>query len=44
MQAQAPVVNLLDLPFVNGHANNVCGSYLNALGADSLQYTWLASS
>jgi peptide/nickel transport system substrate-binding protein len=44
MQAQAPVVNILDLPFVNAHRDNVCGSYLNALGADSLQYTWLASS
>jgi peptide/nickel transport system substrate-binding protein len=44
MVAQAPVVNILDLPFVNAHADNVCGSYLNALGADSLQYTWLAPS
>lgn len=40
--AQAPVVNILDLPFVNAHADNVCGTYLDALGADSLQYTWLA--
>ncbi len=42
MLAQAPVINILDLPFVNAHATNVCGSYLNALGADSLQYTWLS--
>ena len=39
---QTPVVNILDLPFVNAHAANVCGTYLDALGADSLQYTWLA--
>jgi len=40
--AQTPVINILDLPFVNAHLDNVCGTYLDALGADSLQYTWLA--
>jgi peptide/nickel transport system substrate-binding protein len=39
---QTPVINILDLPFVNAHLSNVCGTYLDALGADSLQYTWLA--
>jgi peptide/nickel transport system substrate-binding protein len=41
MLVQTPVINVLDLPFVNAHSTNVCGTYLNALGADSLQYTWL---
>jgi peptide/nickel transport system substrate-binding protein len=41
MLTQTPVINILDLPFVNAHTTNVCGTYLNALGADSLQYTWL---
>lgn len=39
---QTPVINILDLPFVNAHSANVCGTYMNALGADSLQYTWVA--
>ena len=42
MMQQTPVINILDLPFVNAHADNVCGTYLDALGADSLQYTWIA--
>jgi peptide/nickel transport system substrate-binding protein len=41
MLTQTPVINILDLPFVNAHRTNVCGTYLNALGADSLQYTWI---
>ena len=39
---QTPFINILDLPFVNAHKSNVCGTYLNPLGADSLQYTWIA--
>jgi peptide/nickel transport system substrate-binding protein len=42
MYEQTPFINVLDLPFVNAHKNNVCGTYLNPLGADSLQYTWIA--
>lgn len=42
MYQQMPFINVLDLPFVNAHGNNVCGTYLNPLGADSLQYTWIA--
>lgn len=42
MMQQTPVINVLDLPFVNAHSDKVCGTHLNALGADSLQYTWLA--
>ncbi len=39
---QTPFINIIDLPFLNTHGNNVCGTYLNPLGADSLQYTWIA--
>lgn len=42
MMGQTPFINIMDLPFLNAHQNNVCGTYLNPLGADSLQYTWLA--
>lgn len=42
MMAQTPFINIMDLPFLNAHRNNVCGTYLNPLGADSLQYTWIA--
>ena len=42
MMAQTPFINIMDLPFLNAHGNNVCGTYLNPLGADSLQYTWIA--
>jgi peptide/nickel transport system substrate-binding protein len=39
---KTPMINILNLPFVNAHAKKTCGTYLNALGADQLQYTWLA--
>ncbi|MFI5034968.1 MAG: ABC transporter substrate-binding protein [Acidimicrobiales bacterium] len=42
MMAQTPFINIMDLPFLNAHGNNVCGTYLDPLGADSLQYTWIA--
>jgi peptide/nickel transport system substrate-binding protein len=42
MLEQSPTINILNLPFVNAHAKKTCGTYLNALGADQLQYTWLA--
>jgi len=42
MQDQTPFINIMDLPFLNAHQNNVCGTYLDPLGADSLQYTWIA--
>lgn len=42
MLVQTPDINIMDLPFVNAHLKNVCGTYLNPLGADSLQYTWIA--
>jgi peptide/nickel transport system substrate-binding protein len=42
MLEQTPDINVMDLPFTNVHLRNVCGTYLDALGADSLQYTWIA--
>jgi peptide/nickel transport system substrate-binding protein len=42
MQNQTPFINVMDLPFLNAHRDNVCGTLVNPLGADSLQYTWLA--
>jgi hypothetical protein len=42
MLVQTPDINVMDLPFTNVHLRNVCGTYLDALGADSLQYTWIA--
>jgi peptide/nickel transport system substrate-binding protein len=42
MLDQTPFINVIDLPFVNVHGTNVCGTYLDPLGADSLQYTWIA--
>jgi peptide/nickel transport system substrate-binding protein len=41
MLTQTPALNLLNLPFVNAHTKKTCGTYLNALGADQLQYTWM---
>ncbi len=42
LMAQTPFINVMDLPFLNAHQSNVCGTYLDPLGADSLQYTWIA--
>ncbi len=39
---QTPVINVMDLPFVNAHASDVCGSAVNALGVDHLEDTWIA--
>ncbi len=37
-----PVMNVLSLPFVNAHQSNVCGTYLDGLGSDHLEDTWIA--
>jgi len=37
-----PVINVLSLPFVNAHRSSVCGTYLDGLGSDHLEDTWLA--
>lgn len=39
-----PVMNVLSLPFLNAHRSNVCGTYLDGLGSDHLEDTWLAKS
>lgn len=39
----SPAINILDVPFLNAHAANVCGTDVNVLGADQLQNTWLAA-
>jgi len=33
MQNQTPFINVMDLPFLNAHRNNVCGTLLDPLGA-----------
>jgi len=42
MLVQTPFINVMDLPFLNAHQVTVCGTELDPLGADSLQYTWIA--
>ncbi|MBS1893631.1 MAG: ABC transporter substrate-binding protein [Actinobacteria bacterium] len=37
-----PSLNLMDVPFVNAHADNVCGTAVNTLGVDHLEQTWIA--
>jgi peptide/nickel transport system substrate-binding protein len=37
-----PVLNVLSLPFVNAHQSSVCGTYLDGLGSDHLEDTWIA--
>jgi peptide/nickel transport system substrate-binding protein len=39
---QTPAINVMDDPFVNAHASDVCGTDINALGVDQLEYTWIA--
>lgn len=39
----SPTVNILDVPFLNAHGTNVCGTDVNILGADQLQNTWIAA-
>lgn len=42
MLEKSPVINVLDLPFVNAHHKDVCGTVVDALGSDHLEYTWLS--
>jgi peptide/nickel transport system substrate-binding protein len=39
---QTPWINIMNLPFINAHAQSVCGTDINALGSDELEDTWLA--
>jgi peptide/nickel transport system substrate-binding protein len=38
-----PVINVMDVPYVNVHRTNVCGTSVNALGADHLEDTWIST-
>ncbi len=37
-----PSLNLMNVPFVNAHASDVCGTAVNTLGVDHLEQTWIA--
>lgn len=39
---QTPVINVMNLPFVNAHAATTCGTAVDALGSDHLESTWIA--
>ena len=32
----------MNLPNITAHANNVCGTNIDALGSDHLEDTWIA--
>lgn len=40
---ETPVINVMNVPYVNVHRAEVCGTSVNALGADHLEDTWIAS-
>jgi peptide/nickel transport system substrate-binding protein len=42
LNEQTPWINVMDLPFLNAHATNVCGTDIDALGSDHLENTWIA--
>jgi peptide/nickel transport system substrate-binding protein len=42
LNEQTPFINVMDLPFINAHANNLCGTDVDALGSDHLENAWLA--
>jgi peptide/nickel transport system substrate-binding protein len=37
----SPVINVMNLPFLNAHAKTVCGADVDALGSDHLENFWL---
>ena len=37
-----PVINVMNLPFVNAHSATTCGTAIDALGSDHLEDTWIA--
>lgn len=39
---QTPFINIMNLPFINAHANNLCGTDVDALGSDHLENAWFA--
>ncbi len=40
--SQTPVINVMNLPFVNAHSATTCGTAIDALGSDHLEDTWFA--
>jgi peptide/nickel transport system substrate-binding protein len=40
---QTPVINVMNLPYVNAHTATTCGTDIDALGSDHLEDTWFAS-
>lgn len=42
MLVASPTINIMDLPFVQAYHTNVKDPYVNALGANRLEDTWLA--
>jgi peptide/nickel transport system substrate-binding protein len=42
LMTQTPVINVMNLPFVNAHSTSTCGTEIDALGSDHLEDTWLA--
>lgn len=38
----SPVINVMNLPFLSAHAQNICGTEVDALGSDHLENFWLA--
>jgi ABC-type transport system substrate-binding protein len=42
LDEQTPFINVMDLPFINAHANNLCGTDVDALGSDHLENAWIA--
>jgi peptide/nickel transport system substrate-binding protein len=42
LMTQTPVINVMNLPFVNAHSATTCGTDIDALGSDHLEDTWLA--
>jgi peptide/nickel transport system substrate-binding protein len=42
LNEQSPWINIMNLPNITAHANNVCGTNIDALGSDHLEDTWIA--
>ncbi len=40
---ESPVINVMNVPYVNVHRKDVCATTVNALGADHLENTWIAA-
>jgi peptide/nickel transport system substrate-binding protein len=40
---QTPVINVMNLPYVNAHTARTCGTAIDALGSDHLEDTWFAA-